>query len=737
MRVKNTIFSFVVFIACLCGSLRVNASHIYGGELLYKHLAGNQYVLTLTLYGDCASAVALTLPTSVPKIFIYKGAVYYDTVDLVVQDTGIEVSPVCPGMMNMTTCHNGTLPGVKKFVYMDTVTLTGTSSNWRFVFSGQLRVSVAGRSSNITNTGVSTMQLEATLNNTLTANSSPQYTTIPTPFYCLNVDQQYNQGAVDDDGDSLSFSLAHAMNGDPNNPANSGPVGYIYPYQDTLPVGTGPGDFSFNPLNGQMNFTPSVVQNSLVVNQVNEYRDGVLVGTSQREMTFIVSADCEGTPPTLNVVNVTGGHVSGKNVINICEGTKHLSFGIQISNPDGDTTIITPKNVPVTAVLGVVNNNTPGPDVNFNWDTQSLPIGIYTFYLDVKNNHCPIANRQTVAYTINVVPFPTIDAKVLAGTQCVHKAFVEYDLTRGYLPRYVTVLKDGVEFLKYTDSTGVVRDSLPAGNYMVFVGSNPQCETAPAVFTVVDSGKLPLSPITKEYCKGAPSSYIPVPVYAANAVTTWFDKNNLLLITPPIPSTAIVGAFVWYIRQQYKVCISDIEPVYAVVHPLPDVKILTNPARVCFGDTLYLEASGGVSYKWGPADRIDSTGNQVYARMTNPGIISVVATSEYGCVDSTTMSYTKIEGCCKFTFPSAFTPNADGRNDVFRVIAPGHTYGFKLAIYNRWGQMVYLSYNPKQSWDGTSFGGEPCDAGTYFYYFVGNCLVGGEVHEQGDITLIR
>jgi len=742
MRVKQAIVSLLFFLFFLGKGYKSSATHIFGGDLLYKHLSDNSYVVTLTLYGDCSGASFPSLPTSVPEIFVYGNGTYVETLRLTLQSPGVEVSPVCPGMINNTTCASpaGTLPGVKRFIFVDTVELT-PAANWRLVFAGGFGTGGgAGRSQNITNIanpGSSLMQIEATLNNLSGPNSSPRYTSIPTPFYCMDIDQQYNQGAIDDNGDSLAFALVDAVNGVASNPLLSSPSAYNSPYSGAQPLATGSGDFTFSGINGQLTFKANVSQNALVVCQVSEYRGGVLVGTSQREMTFIVAPDCEGIPPTLKLVNVTGGSITGKNIVNICVGTPSVTFGISVANPDKDATYINARNLPPGAVVSVVGNSSPTPAVYFSWaGTDTLKPGVYTFFLDVENNHCPISNRQTIAYTINVTPYPTVAVSPLSPTRCVHQAYMEYDMALGYIPRTITIKSGTNTIITYKDTTGVIRDSLPVGNYTIIASCSPLCAVS-ANFNISDSGSLPLNPVTVTYCQRDPERAVQVPVQSTASIVTWYDLANDVIQGPPVPSTAKPAVFEWYVREQYKVCVSDKELVKAIINPLPVPQILTNPTTICYGDTLYLEASGGVKYTWTPADRVDTTADgKPFTRLITPGLFTVKVENEFGCVDSTSITYRRIEPCCIFYYPTAFTPNNDGNNDRFRVGTPGNMMGYKLAVYNRWGQLVYLTFDPKASWDGTQQE-VPCPVGTYYYFFEGMCLTGTIEKHKGDLTLIR
>jgi hypothetical protein len=112
----------------------------------------------------------------------------------------------------------------------------------------------------------STVAMDAMLNNVSGPNSSPTFTTLPTPFYCINVPQKYNQGAVDKDGDSLSYALVPALAG-----SSGSSVSYIPPSTASNPLITATGSFSFSSTTGQLAFTPSAAQRSLIVQQVTEY----------------------------------------------------------------------------------------------------------------------------------------------------------------------------------------------------------------------------------------------------------------------------------------------------------------------------------------------------------------------------------------------------------------------------------------------------------------------------------
>jgi len=66
--------------------------------------------------------------------------------------------------------------------------------------------------------------------------------------------------------------------------------------------------------------------------------------------------------------------------------------------------------------------------------------------------------------------------------------------------------------------------------------------------------------------------------------------------------------------------------------------------------------------------------------------------------------------------PNIFTPNADGQNDVFRVI--GLSDGDNVNIYNRWGTKIYEFAGRNDVWDGRTTSGNECEDGVYYYVII-------------------
>ncbi|WP_118976333.1 gliding motility-associated C-terminal domain-containing protein [Taibaiella koreensis] len=157
-------------------------------------------------------------------------------------------------------------------------------------------------------------------------------------------------------------------------------------------------------------------------------------------------------------------------------------------------------------------------------------------------------------------------------------------------------------------------------------------------------------------------------------------------------------------------------------------------------DTLLCDESGftlnadfpGASYLW----QDGSTGSRYAATQTGRYWARI---ENEGCTASDTVSVRLISCHCGFNVPNAFSPNGDGINDqLLPVIAPDcRVQHFAFAVFNRYGQRVYLSNDPAKGWNGY-FNNRPADPGTYFYELSFSGGIRQEsFYRKGDVVLLR
>ncbi len=109
------------------------------------------------------------------------------------------------------------------------------------------------------------------------------------------------------------------------------------------------------------------------------------------------------------------------------------------------------------------------------------------------------------------------------------------------------------------------------------------------------------------------------------------------------------------------------------------------------------------------------------------------------CPDSCSYALRVIDIPHEIWLPDAFTPNRDGRNDIFGIITDNpNVQVISFEVYNRWGQRVFLSNLNNSGWDGR-FGGRDADMGTYHWQLRYRVLDRPDVthYLKGDVLLVR
>lgn len=167
----------------------------------------------------------------------------------------------------------------------------------------------------------------------------------------------------------------------------------------------------------------------------------------------------------------------------------------------------------------------------------------------------------------------------------------------------------------------------------------------------------------------------------------------------------------------------------ATIQPLavnlgPDKTICT-----ILGDKLSLDAGSGIQYTWLPNGETSQT-----ITVASEGTYSVNRIDNNGC---TSFDEVAVVAQCATTivFPTAFSPNNDGINDVFKPIAR-FVENFKLVIFDRWGQKVFTTNDINEGWDGFR-GVNKAALGTYIWMatFANN---NSEMETiKGNVTIIK
>jgi gliding motility-associated-like protein len=217
-----------------------------------------------------------------------------------------------------------------------------------------------------------------------------------------------------------------------------------------------------------------------------------------------------------------------------------------------------------------------------------------------------------------------------------------------------------------------------------------------------------------------------------------FGVNTLNPVAKPLSTTRYL-----FFAYDTKGCPKPgIDSVVVTVNP--EVRAFAgNDTVVVVGQPLQMKATGGVIYSWSPASGLSDPGisDPVANFSATPAEgyyrYKVMVSDEIGCVDSAYIQVQIFASGPEIYVPNAFTPNGDGKNDFFRVVAAGIQKLEAFRLYNRWGQVMFDSpASHSQGWDG-NYGGKPQPADTYVWVVKATDYLGRAIFKRGTFVLIR
>ena len=153
---------------------------------------------------------------------------------------------------------------------------------------------------------------------------------------------------------------------------------------------------------------------------------------------------------------------------------------------------------------------------------------------------------------------------------------------------------------------------------------------------------------------------------------------------------------------------------------------------VCPNVPILLNAPKGyATYAWSDGSTAETL------QIDQPGTYWLKVTNAHTCPNTDTINV-KEQCPTEIFIPNAFTPNHDGLNDVFAPLGYNITE-FQMAIYDRWGELIFQSSDLNDGWDG-KYLGKDCEVGTYVYLisYVGelNGVTSSGTY-KGNVTLLR
>ena len=719
--IQRSFGAFFLALVLLAGS-QIRAAHLIGGELNYTCINDSTYVIDMVIYRDCAAFGAGF--DSPAFIFVYNAAGVYQTYFQLTAPviTSLPVSSSNPCL----TIPTGIC--VEKGVYTGTFNLAPDPGGYTLVYQRCCRNATIDNLFDPGGTGSSYVETIPPAADA-TCNSSPVFNNFPPILLCAGEPIFFDQSATDLDGDSLVYSLCAPFSGAtafcpaPMGPLTGAgcppippsppyaPVTYLPIYTALTPLPGAPG-LSIDPVTGLLTGAPNVPGQYVVGVCVEEYRGGVVLNTHTRDFQFNV-AECE----PLVLASIPDFILNCEDRTIILDNSSSIGdfwfwdFGVLGLSTDTSTAYEpAPFTYPDTGsyILMLIAN--PGFLCS---DTAFATVGIFP----------ALIGGWTFSAGCSGTPVVFTDTSV--STEA------------GEINSWSWTFGDG----NFSNEQNPAYQYADGGSYTVtlIVGTSPGCLDTIVQVVTIDPG--PDANFTvADHCQDEIALFNNLTSISTGTITdlVWdFGNGESSIEESPAYQYLVAGTYtVTLIATSGNGCQDTAFQELVVGYvPLADAG-LTDTVEL---GTLYtLDGSGGGSYSWSPSTNLDDpTAEDPVFTALETTTFTVVVTSPDNCVvtDSVTIVVVFIDHCPGFLLPNAFTPDGDGRNDVFRVQTFGEDELTELLVFNRWGEKVFETNDPATGWDGT-YRGKPQPLGAFIYLLRSGCR-GQDLQQTGTVTLLR
>lgn len=269
------------------------ATHIVGGNIHYEYEGGDNYLIQLYVYRDCASSSTDFDDPAAVGVFDINGNLVMN-VEIPISDAVITDVPVDTGNPCLDPPEGIC---VKEAIYSATVNLPPIVGGYTLVYQRCCRNTTLVNTESNDDLGI-TLYAEIPGSEVVAENSNPLFNEYPPVVICLNQPFVFDHSASDLDADELVYEFCNPLLTDGFgfyiNPPGPPPFPELqfYPEFDyEYPIESNPA-FAIDPVTGVITGTPTALGQYVVGICVKEYRDGELIATMNRDFQFNVTL-CE------------------------------------------------------------------------------------------------------------------------------------------------------------------------------------------------------------------------------------------------------------------------------------------------------------------------------------------------------------------------------------------------------------------------------------------------------------
>ena len=531
---------------------------------------------------------------------------------------------------------------------------------------------------------------------------------------------------------------------------------------------------------GTASSTPTVCINTAITNITHTTTSATGIGASTGLPAGVTAAwaantiTISGTPTTAGIfsysIPLTGGcgNVNGTGTITVIagntagppSGTPTLCINTTLPNITHSTTSATGIGAPTGLPAGVTAA----------WAANTITIsgtptaaGVFAYTIPLTGGCGNVSATGTITVTAN----NTASTAPAPSTLCINTALtnITHTTTGATGIGSATGLPAGVTAAWAANTITISGTPTAAGvfNYSIPLtggcGNINATGTITVIQSVTPSVSISATP-GNSICAGTSVTFTATPTNGGSAPDYQWQVNGINAGTnnSAFTTAALVnGDIVGVIMTSNSACATPstatsttITMTVITTTVTPSVTIAAFPAIVCYGTNVAFTATpvnGGPSptYQWQLNGVPVGTNSPIYTTNTlaNADSINCIMTSNDICPNPAIVTSNSIiisidPFTCPtgFYFPTAFTPNNDGKNDIFKPKLYGILLKYSMAIFNRWGQKVFETSDLNKGWDG-KVSGQDVSANVYVWVSTYQLDKHPVINTKGTIVLIR